>query len=298
MKYTVLGYQQQKLIDYGITIEGAYILRYLQDVQPIFEKRIIRGKEYFWVVQSQIVEEYPLVIKTIDTVKRHMKKLIAAGFIEKSPVQKDRRTVIDGKTVISYGKFSYFRVTEKIAELLDYQDVRDTIGHFAPRGWCKMHHGDRAKCTIKDPSTNNPSTNNHKDDDVANAPSVDQSIINQFCSAWTSSTGKRIKLTDNQKTLLASLISKHGIDIVIETVKKMTSSTYLMSNIKPSKFLNDEIFIKIYNGEYDDYNKVIPALTKAKSKNTHFTTTYSHNWNISELEERERQYVEKLYGDK
>ena len=35
---------------------------------------------------------------------------------------------------------------------------------------------------------------------------------------------------------------------------------------------------------------------KAKSKNPHFTTTYSHNWDLAELEKREREYIEKMYG--
>lgn len=36
---------------------------------------------------------------------------------------------------------------------------------------------------------------------------------------------------------------------------------------------------------------------QSKPKKTPFTTTYSHNWDIAELERREMEYVERLYGD-
>ena len=39
-----------------------------------------------------------------------------------------------------------------------------------------------------------------------------------------------------------------------------------------------------------------PVAPKAKSKNPHFTTTYSHNWDLAELEKCEREYIEKMYG--
>lgn len=42
--------------------------------------------------------------------------------------------------------------------------------------------------------------------------------------------------------------------------------------------------------------QVTTASPKAKSKNPHFTTTYSHNWDLAELEKREREYIEKMYG--
>ena len=40
----------------------------------------------------------------------------------------------------------------------------------------------------------------------------------------------------------------------------------------------------------------VTTAPKAKSKNPHFTTTYSHNWDLAELEKREREYIEKMYG--
>lgn len=155
------------------------------------------------------------------------------------------------------------------------------------------------------PDTVKPDTENHvnkkkigkkenlkkenKDDDAI----INQSIINNFQNKWTEITSKRIKLTDKQKVDLMKKIIEHGEEVVFKTLEKIVDSKYLMNNIKPSKFLDAETFIKIFNGEYDDYNKPQQAHKEVTSKNVHFTTTYSHGWDLEELQRKE---MERLFG--
>ena len=49
---------------------------------------------------------------------------------------------------------------------------------------------------------------------------------------------------------------------------------------------------------YSPINVSVSNERKAEPKNSTFTKTYSHNWDLAELERKEMEYIEKMYGDK
>lgn len=133
----------------------------------------------------------------------------------------------------------------------------------------------------------------NKDNDVANAQ-INQSFINQFYNLWANITGKKIKLTSKQLNVLGKIIEQYGEETVLAAIEKIKDSDYLIANIKPSKFLDENTFIKIFNGEYDNRTNTVKT-NEVVSKNIHFTTTYSHNWDMEELERRNRELLEEKY---
>lgn len=133
-------------------------------------------------------------------------------------------------------------------------------------------------------------TNIYKDDDAEH-----QSIIHQFYKKWTEVLNKRIKLTDNQKNKLIELVNKHGLDDVIYALDRAKNSKYLLSNLIPSKFLDLEIFVRIYSGEYDNREKI--ESTGTKSNGFDNLGDNNHGWDLEDLENKAAEYMERaLYG--
>jgi len=109
MKYTVFGLQQDKLLEWGLDLKDAAILRYIIDFQGThkMKSRVIQGEEYFWVFYSAIRENLPILgIEKEDTFYRRFKKYVKVGLMK-------HRTTRAG------GVFSWYRFDPDMrAELL------------------------------------------------------------------------------------------------------------------------------------------------------------------------------------
>lgn len=120
-------------------------------------------------------------------------------------------------------------------------------------------------------------------------------------------TGETI--TKHQRTLLDKWLNDYAFDlsVILEacnrtvTYSSSPSLNYLGSILdswheKGIKTVSDIDTLDKTHAKDKEQTKVSASNKKAKSKNPHFTTTYSHNWDLAELEKREREYVEKMYG--
>lgn len=120
-------------------------------------------------------------------------------------------------------------------------------------------------------------------------------------------TGETI--TKHQRELLDKWLNDYAFDlsVILEacnrtvTYSSSPSLNYLGSILdkwyeKGIKTVSDIQILDQNHSKEKEQEKEKPGTKKAKSKNPHFTTTYSHNWDLAELEKREREYVEKMYG--
>lgn len=118
-------------------------------------------------------------------------------------------------------------------------------------------------------------------------------------------TGETI--TKHQRELLDKWLNDYAFDlsVILEacnrtvTYSSSPSLNYLGSILdkwyeKGIKTVDDIKVLDQNHSKEKEQEKT--SSKKAKSKNPHFTTTYSHNWDLAELEKREREYVEKMYG--
>ena len=113
-------------------------------------------------------------------------------------------------------------------------------------------------------------------------------------------------ITKHQKELLDKWLNDYAFDlkVILEacnrtvTYSSSPSLNYLGSILdkwheKGIKSLEDIATLDQNHSK----NQEAAKTKTAKSKNPHFTTTYSHNWDLDELEKRERQFLEqKIYG--
>lgn len=113
MKYTILGFSQEKLIELGLDYVDAIILRYFVDFRETKRMtiKIINGEQYYWVKYESILEEYPILnIKTKDSMYRRLKKL-------------EEAKILKHVTIRNNGTYSYYNIGENYLELLSKTDT-------------------------------------------------------------------------------------------------------------------------------------------------------------------------------
>lgn len=115
MKYTIEGFNQQVLIDYGLDGHDAIILRYVVDFwhSDKMIKVIHENKEFLWINYKAVIEALPCIgIKSKIALSRRFKKYIDCGLMEHYHHTKG-------------GSFSCYRFTKKYTPLTEkYEGVK------------------------------------------------------------------------------------------------------------------------------------------------------------------------------
>ncbi|MBK1810705.1 conserved phage C-terminal domain-containing protein [Clostridium sp. YIM B02505] len=108
MKYTAMGFSQEKLVNYGLDMKDAVILRYFIDFKGTNTMRteIIDDEVYYWVRYEGIVNEYPILnLNNEDSIYRRLKKLVKVN-------------ILKHKTIKSFGTYSYYTLGENYIDLI------------------------------------------------------------------------------------------------------------------------------------------------------------------------------------
>lgn len=118
MKYTIEGFQQKILIEYGLDCLDAVILRYIIDfwqtgkMQIFPEDNVHKNSspnEYFWMNYSTIINELPILAIEKQALSKRMKKFVVCGLLNKRLWK------------YSGGTYTYFRfVPGKYERLITY----------------------------------------------------------------------------------------------------------------------------------------------------------------------------------
>jgi len=120
MKYQILGYNQEAIIDYKLKLEDIHILRWIADFMPKMKSIVHNNKEYYWVSYSAIVKDLPILNighKQIAYRLRKMRKL----------------DILDMQTrKHSHGTWTFYRFSEGYEKLmsesfLDYQKDKKNL---------------------------------------------------------------------------------------------------------------------------------------------------------------------------
>jgi len=118
LKYTILGFQQEKLIENKLSIEDAFILRTIKDMysSATMEFKDFDGIKYMWINYTYLLEQIPIVGS-----KRNLKRkieLYGKEFLLLRELEKVRKG--------QRGNFSYISPTAKLDGLQDYDLMTKT----------------------------------------------------------------------------------------------------------------------------------------------------------------------------
>ena len=118
MKFSVVGFSQRKLVELGLGMDEAMILRWFVDYQASGKMRVLQfsGHTWYWVNYSGVLESLPIIAGSTKTISRRFDKLEAAGVLE-------HYTFREG------GIFSCYRINPAVyTDLIDdIQQQRDQV---------------------------------------------------------------------------------------------------------------------------------------------------------------------------
>ncbi len=137
MKYTIEGFNQAKAVELELCVAELIILRWFVDFSGTDKmvKKIIEGKEYYWIKYEGVLEDLPILAITKDTLYRRLKGLVEKGILEHI-------------TVKEAGTYSFYRLGKSYLELI--ADSSTYLSEKNPTGYGKK--SDRG--TEKNPHQN------------------------------------------------------------------------------------------------------------------------------------------------
>lgn len=115
MKYTVEGFSQKCLIEYGLDEKDALILRYFIDFKDSgkMKMKIINKVPYYWLKGAALLEQLPILrINSVDVLRRRLKKMTSCG-------------VLRHEHVLEGGSYAFYTVGENYENLLLYDHMSE-----------------------------------------------------------------------------------------------------------------------------------------------------------------------------
>ena len=150
MKYTILGFNQEKALELGFDVDDLLIIRWFVDFYSSSKmiKMNVGDKTYAWVNYSRVIEDIPILNMKKDTLSRRMKKICETGIMEH-------------ETLKQGGTFSLYKLTDKYDQLIS-TDKKTEGTEKIPEGYGKNSQ----PVTDKNPEQNINLLNNNSIKDI------------------------------------------------------------------------------------------------------------------------------------
>lgn len=115
MKFTILGYNQAKLMELGLDVIDAVLLRYFVDFKDsgTMAKETIDGELYYWLKYEGIMKMLPILNLKKDSVYRRFKNM-------------SKNNVLNHRTIKSKGIYSYYNIGSNYIKLLSDSMTKDS----------------------------------------------------------------------------------------------------------------------------------------------------------------------------
>lgn len=115
MKFTMSGFNQRKLLEYGLDLKDAALLRYFVDFKDTnsMSMIVVDNKAYYWLKYEALKEDLPILgINSNVVLRRRLKKLEECGVLE-------HYHKLEG------GSFSYYAIGKNYKSLLEEESQKD-----------------------------------------------------------------------------------------------------------------------------------------------------------------------------
>ena len=271
MRYTYLGFNQQRAIELGLDGNDLTILRWFVDYRGTGKmiEKVIDGQIYNWVKYEAITEAFPIMNYKKDTVYRRMKKMVNKGVLKHSAIKNN-------------GVYSFFALGENYLYLVDgcgsFTSGYPTDTNPNPTDTNPNPYG--YKSVTKNKSINNKSINinllNKKEKEKKKKTGLDEIIENYTSNSELIETlqdflkmrkSQKKSMTDRAlKTLLKKLDTIATTDVEkIERLEESICNCWL--TVYPKKQYNNSYNNKSYSNEElntvtkEDYQQLQQEIT-------------------------------------
>ena len=199
MKYTIEGYQQTKLIEFGMDCTDAVILRWFADYANSRKMKTMtrNGETLYWVCYDYLIADVPVIgIKNKEALARRLKKMVAADVLIHCTSRKG-------------GVFSYYGFGQRYSELLFSTEQTDSKVESKPTQ--KSEPSD-SKVGTKILQLDDPSTTYKNSDASASAPvkepSAFKKIVDLYFELHEKHTGDKPLFSKKDGALLKNLLKQ------------------------------------------------------------------------------------------
>lgn len=279
MKYTILGFSQQALLDYKLDVSDALILGVLADMyisnSKKIEYRIFNDDKYMWITYSYIFKQIPVISQR--TITRKIDTLIEKGILKKVNTSSK-----NGKK----GNYLYISFGDTYSKITEYK-LPDA----------KMELGENENVDFKEPDANlsvNPMPKWHDKDSSITNSSINNKTTTKYKPRYIKHKSSCYKFKISRK--------KSSSSSSCEEIKKI-------EQLLLEKSLDDQTCKNILKAVKENsltLEKVKEAFEYAKAKNKgigHIVNSLKFNWNTSiatkpiikksDSLEKEKQFIEK-----
>lgn len=264
LKFTIHGFQQQKLIDAGLDNNDALVMSVIKDMYASvrMESVMIEGERYIWVNQTQLHKFVP-ILGSLKTVQRIFGKLRKTKIF-------DTQVIHEKKGV--KGTFYFVKPTQLFDDLTEYivdvnipamgnqpEEGRTNcprgVGQNDLEGSDNLTEGGRTNCPNKDSST--------KDSSTRDSTSYDR---DELLAKWNEVAPVKMRKIVAGGPIDKSIkarIADYGLDGLYEAIDRIPKSRLLSGKVVNPKtgkiwkmafswFIGPQNFEKVYNGNYPE----------------------------------------------
>lgn len=288
MKYTIEGFSQEKLIEFGLDVNDAIILRWFIDFKDTgkMSSEIIENDKYYWINYEALLRDLPIMNIKKDTLYRRLKKMESVQILKHFTKKQG-------------GTYSMYAVALNYCQLIDFEGYG-----FKSEGYGKKSVGG---------TDLNPDGTDLNPEQKTNL--LNQSISNINQSNQKSESKELISDLENKFKTKPSVIKMLAFDRNLILDQKFINSL----RIYDIEFLT-ELFSKVPKGAENPAGYLItclnnnpqPKVTKIKKETKvepvieepkqelesreSYIQTYLENRELSQLSAIEKQILNKTLG--
>ena len=131
MRYTVMGFNQEQAVEYGLSLTDLILLDYIWRANGSPRMKHITDDEempYVWLNHKKLHEDLPILNITEGTLKNTLSRLKKEGFIQSMTIAEGTR-----------GSRTYYTITDKTYEM---QNTNDSSSHSEMTGSAVSRHSE------------------------------------------------------------------------------------------------------------------------------------------------------------
>lgn len=249
MKFDLFGFNQEKALEYNLTVEDLLLIDYVWDMiaSPTMQHLIDDGVPYVWLQHDRILSDLPILNISNRSLINYLNKLKDLGLFAVKTVH------CEGLR----GSKSYYAITEKCEELR-YDQVQKIAVSQRPSA---------KNCSSDNISNNN--TNNQQELFTDNTNNINKEELEvrkreelgkKFVADYNSicvSLPKCQRITPKRSKGIANLLKKYSYDDILTVFEKLEASDFCTGKKNGWRadidfILREDKFLSVLEGKYDN----------------------------------------------